>query len=732
MAQPGREGVAGGVVDEAGVMVGQAEQGVEVKILAGDTPIMPVDQVRIGMKGYGLTVFHGTRIEAFPVEVISIVGNSTPRQSTVWIRCPDERMQQSGPVQGMSGSPIFLWEEGVEGEPGEGGRLIGAFAFGFAFAKDCLVGVQPIEYMRESAARVEAEGADVSRRPGSSLPGSGEAAERRGAGAAATLGSMERLALAARSAGASPGQTVHLYRLRDLLAGAMGERQPQSTAARQIVPSNEAAVRPGHPVTAEGFLAGAAGRVGLNGVGGTSPSRQGVLLSAASASASPGGVEGPARLEAVVPDPAAPPAVSPLMLPISVRSPETAAAMRPLLRDVGLFAATAGPGLGNTPPPGFDVTSLRIEPGSVLAIPLAYGDGDYSALGTVTDVLPDGRVMGFGHAMFAEGDTAMPLATGYIHFVVPSVQTSFKQGGSYQIVGSILQDENVGVSGDARTAFQTAPVTLHVNLPRQPRRTFRYTLVDHPLLSPQIAATLVLDSLSSAQALPRENTLRMSGTYRFSGGRTLTTDSTLPGGDAMALLWEVYPLLGAIVANPFEPLAIEGIDLTFDVEDGIQAGVITNATLDQAEVRPGDAVGVTLQVQPYAKEPITRRVTFKVPAYLDEGDYEFIIGDASVYSNFLFSSRPDLNVTQSVDDLFASVQEMLSVQEDALYVIMPLPRKGLALGRDTLPRLPSSVAAMIATPTTTAATPYAEAYTKKIDTDLVIQGGVGFTLAVRK
>ena len=118
------------------------------------TPIMPLADIRVGMKGYGRTVFQGTRIEPFNVEVISVVPNSSPKRSVIWIRCGDPRMVESGPVQGMSGSPIYLWDEDEPHELNKGGRLIGAFAFGFTESKQCLVGVQPIEYMRESATRI--------------------------------------------------------------------------------------------------------------------------------------------------------------------------------------------------------------------------------------------------------------------------------------------------------------------------------------------------------------------------------------------------------------------------------------------------------------------------------------------------------------------------------------------------------------------------------------------------
>src|SRR5689334_1910770 len=113
-------------------------------------PILPPGDVPVGMKGYCMTVFHRTTIEPFPVEVISVMRDFAPKKGVVWIRCPDQRMQQSGPVQGMSGSPIYLWAEGEPHELGKGGKLIGAFAFGYAATKDCYVGVQPIENMRDT------------------------------------------------------------------------------------------------------------------------------------------------------------------------------------------------------------------------------------------------------------------------------------------------------------------------------------------------------------------------------------------------------------------------------------------------------------------------------------------------------------------------------------------------------------------------------------------------------
>ena len=102
---------------------------------------MHVSEVKPGMTGYGLTVFSGTKIEKFDVEVISILKNFNPQYDVVLIRCKDSRLEHTGSIQGMSGSPIFLKDDsGRE-------RMIGAFAYGWPMTKDPIAGVQPIEYM---------------------------------------------------------------------------------------------------------------------------------------------------------------------------------------------------------------------------------------------------------------------------------------------------------------------------------------------------------------------------------------------------------------------------------------------------------------------------------------------------------------------------------------------------------------------------------------------------------
>ena len=98
--------------------------------------ILPLSQVRAGMKGYGLTVFEGTKPEKFDVEVIGVQKGFLPRQDLILIKTRHPRLDVARVVAGMSGSPVFLE-----------GKMVGAYAYGWTFPREAVAGVTPIENM---------------------------------------------------------------------------------------------------------------------------------------------------------------------------------------------------------------------------------------------------------------------------------------------------------------------------------------------------------------------------------------------------------------------------------------------------------------------------------------------------------------------------------------------------------------------------------------------------------
>ncbi len=101
---------------------------------------MPLSQVRKGMRGYGLTVFEGTTLKRFDVEIIGVLNNIGPGQSLILAKVDAPEVQRAGVIAGMSGSPIFIDD-----------KCIGALAYSWQFAKEPVAGITPIEEMLKIA-----------------------------------------------------------------------------------------------------------------------------------------------------------------------------------------------------------------------------------------------------------------------------------------------------------------------------------------------------------------------------------------------------------------------------------------------------------------------------------------------------------------------------------------------------------------------------------------------------
>jgi hypothetical protein len=107
----------------------------------GGQATIDVKDLQPGMKGYGLTVIKGQKIERFELEVIGVLPATLPKQDIIIVRCAGLGLEHSGIVAGMSGSPTYIVH------PQRGDLLMGAISYGFPFNKDPVGGVTPIAAM---------------------------------------------------------------------------------------------------------------------------------------------------------------------------------------------------------------------------------------------------------------------------------------------------------------------------------------------------------------------------------------------------------------------------------------------------------------------------------------------------------------------------------------------------------------------------------------------------------
>ncbi|MFB3777574.1 MAG: SpoIVB peptidase S55 domain-containing protein [Bryobacteraceae bacterium] len=110
--------------------------------LYAQTGLFPLAEVRPGMQATGRTVFSGSRIEEFQAEILGVLENAGPRQSLILARLSGGPLASTGVLQGMSGSPVYI-----------DGRLVGAVAMTFAYSKEPIAALRPIEDMLSAGAR---------------------------------------------------------------------------------------------------------------------------------------------------------------------------------------------------------------------------------------------------------------------------------------------------------------------------------------------------------------------------------------------------------------------------------------------------------------------------------------------------------------------------------------------------------------------------------------------------
>ncbi len=115
--------------------------------------IMPVSEIKTGMKGVAYTVFEGVKPEPMDVEVLGILKDSNgPKGDIILVRLGGKKAEYTGVVAGMSGSPVYI-----------DGKLVGAIAFRIGeFSKEPIAGVTPIEQMLEINALDKSQLFDVS------------------------------------------------------------------------------------------------------------------------------------------------------------------------------------------------------------------------------------------------------------------------------------------------------------------------------------------------------------------------------------------------------------------------------------------------------------------------------------------------------------------------------------------------------------------------------------------
>lgn len=382
--------------------------------------------------------------------------------------------------------------------------------------------------------------------------------------------------------------------------------------------------------------------------------------------------------------------LGPLMTPVMMSGvrPETISRLREPFASRGLTPVTSG-AAGAIPGLVDDAGAVKLEPGSAICVPLLTGDLQIEALGTCTEVVDD-RVLGFGHAFFGEGSVKLPMATGMVHTVIPSVMRSNKVGASLQTVGTLWGDESTAISGSVGSRVDMIPMEVEV-IDVRGERTYRYNLVQEWFFTPMLLSVAAQESMFSHNAPPRFHTVRYTVETEYKGLGSFLTENISSQDQGFSAVVDAMLPVRMMLNSPFGEAELERARLKIRIEEGASTGTLVDMLIPKTKYKPGETIVFKTRWHHERQKPVfsDAQYTFTLPEDLPDGTYGIIVGPAATRVRALQAEKPHLFDTRSLEEILEGLNMIGSFRQDRLYISMAKPGEGVAYRKLEMPDLPS-------------------------------------------
>ncbi len=335
------------------------------------------------------------------------------------------------------------------------------------------------------------------------------------------------------------------------------------------------------------------------------------------------------------------PRMVPLMSPVALAgfSPRAEEFLSKRFKQFGMMVSSGASGAQD--PSLAHGAQLSITPGGAVSVFLSTGDFNVVATGTTTARFGQ-KVLAFGHPFLQAGAVDFPLATAYVHEVLPSLFVSFKMASPVKIVGALTSDRPWSVGGQlGRTAHMIPATYTIVDHTRNLKRIYHCQVADHPDLTPELLASTVMSAIDSTHQSngpyvarvesvveadgiePIRRTDRFSSNFSAHSGSGLGKFSFLADPVGSFILRTTSELTN----NDFVKTSIKNVSLEITLEDGHELARLDKVYVDKPFVAPGETVDVRCVLKPYNQKEQVQTISLKVPQNMPDG--QMLLGVSS-------------------------------------------------------------------------------------------------------
>ena len=347
-------------------------------------------------------------------------------------------------------------------------------------------------------------------------------------------------------------------------------------------------------------------------------------------------------------------------------------------------AATVAPSPGAEPSP--------LEPGGMVSIALMQGDMDMAASGTIAYVSGK-KIMLLGHQMFNLGPIDLPMWSATVAGTVASYNNSFKLAQPVAPIGALRLDRSSGVAGVLGAEAQMIPLRLGLNLGGKRTLNFKFELMDHPIVTPFLATTAVLQTLTAHVRGLGLQSLSLQGNVKVTGHAPILIENVTADLNAGRMATYVGAMLQALALNPFERPRIEGISLTVKAEERLDLTTIAGARLMKARVKRGEILPVVVTLQNIQGVRETATFNIQVAQSAQPGKAQLLVGDGLS----LIAGDPDERSVEvsSLGDVVRLLNGAL--KNNHVYALLVQAQTGAGLRGSRLEGIPPTIGAQLMT-----------------------------------
>ena len=288
-----------------------------------------------------------------------------------------------------------------------------------------------------------------------------------------------------------------------------------------------------------------------------------------------------------------------------------------LFADIG--GAPAAPAAG---------TSLRLAPGDMIGAAIATGDiANAIGLGTVTQVY-DNKFVAFGHPMFGDGKSALPVYRAVVNGIVPSLAISYKSASAYgNPIGTVTKDLTPAIVGELGAPPPMIPVKTSYHPANSPTAIEKHHRVAYgqEWYIPLVAA-ITMDALRMELS---NATVDGTVTLQFQETETVYTEpfrsaSPIAFLDVLLNVDRIVQAFSDTLTNSAGKATLKAVSISITDKPQISKAEIAEVIAPE-EIIPGESVTVSVVLVPHwstvgDERTIQREVTLDVPEDFPAGE----------------------------------------------------------------------------------------------------------------